>query len=250
VGEVLGSLGINGPALLSQAVNFLILFGLLTVLLWKPAMQRLETRREMLRKQREDADAVAQARADIDQERARAMEQARAEATQLLAEARQQARESAEQAAAKARQQAEQLLAQARQDAEEERNRLLGQMREQITALALAAAHKLVGEALDEQRQRALVGAFFSGVREGRVEVLPDEVGPVGGPVVVTSALPLTDAEQVAIRQDMAARLGQDVDLTFRVDPQILGGLVVRVGDRVVDGSVAGQLEQLRQTLA
>ncbi len=39
-------------------------------------------------------------------------------------------------------------------------------------------------------------------------------------------------------------------DLSFRVDPQILGGLVVRVGDRVMDGSAAGQLERLHQSLA
>jgi len=37
--------------------------------------------------------------------------------------------------------------------------------------------------------------------------------------------------------------------VTFRVDPGILGGLVVRVGDKVVNGSVAAQLEDLRQSL-
>ncbi|HHS98044.1 MAG TPA: F0F1 ATP synthase subunit delta, partial [Chloroflexi bacterium] len=47
-----------------------------------------------------------------------------------------------------------------------------------------------------------------------------------------------------------AARLGEGVGISFEVDPQILGGLVVRVGDRVIDGSFAGQLEQLRETLA
>jgi F0F1-type ATP synthase delta subunit len=38
--------------------------------------------------------------------------------------------------------------------------------------------------------------------------------------------------------------------VAFRVDPQILGGLMVRVGDRVVDGSAAGQLERLHQSLS
>ena len=37
--------------------------------------------------------------------------------------------------------------------------------------------------------------------------------------------------------------------MTFRVDPAILGGLVIRVGDKVVDGSVAASLEELRQNL-
>jgi F0F1-type ATP synthase delta subunit len=37
--------------------------------------------------------------------------------------------------------------------------------------------------------------------------------------------------------------------ITFRVDPSILGGLVIRVGDKVLDGSVVGQLETMRQSL-
>lgn len=246
----MGRLGINGPFLLAQIVNFLILFVALSALLWKPLTRGLEKRREMLRKQEEDAEAVALAREEIDQERVRLLDEARAEASQLLAKAREQVREITEQAAAEARQETEQLLAQARQDAEEERNRVLGEMREQIAALAIAAAHKLLGEALDEKRQRALVDAFFSGVREGRVEVLPEEAGPAEGPVAVTSAVPLTKKEQDVLREDLAGRLGEGVTVSFQVDPQILGGLVVRVGDRVIDGSLAGQLEQLRQTLA
>lgn len=249
MGEALGSLGINPTFLLSQAVNFLLLFGVLTALLWKPAMRRLETRREMVRKQQEDAEAVAQDRAAIEQERAQMLDEARAEANRILTEARGQARQIIEQATTQARQEAEQFLIQARRDAEEERNLLLGQMREQIAALAIAAAHRLVGEALDEQRQRALVDAFFSGVREGRVEVLPEGMARADGPVIITSAVPLSDAEQAVIRSQLTGRLGEGLEVSFQVDPQILGGLVVRVGDRVVDGSFAGQLEQLRETL-
>jgi len=249
LGDPLGQLGINVPFLLSQIVNFGILLIALRIFLWKPLMARLEERREMLRQQQEDAEAVAQARAEIDQERSRILEEARAEANQVLAEARTQARETLEQATSEARQEADELVMQAREDAEEERNRVLGQMREQISALALAAAHKVVGEALDEQRQRALVESFFSGVREGRVEVLPEGMEQLEGPVTVTSALPLKEAEKDTIRDDLAARLGEGVAVRFQVDPQILGGLVVRAGDRVVDGSMAGRLEQLRQSL-
>ncbi|HEY79944.1 MAG TPA: F0F1 ATP synthase subunit B [Caldilineae bacterium] len=247
--EVLGGLGINGPFLLAQIINFLILFGALSVLLWKPLMQRLDARREMLRKQQEDAEAIAQARAEMEKEREQILGEARAEANRLLAEARGQAREIVEQATAQARQEAEQLLVQARRDAEEERNLLLGQMREQIAALAIAAAHRLIGEALDERRQRTLVDAFFSGVREGRVEVLPEGTGPAHGPVTIISAIPLSEAEQATIRSELTRQLDEEWEMSFQVDPQILGGLVVRVGDRVIDGSFAGQLERLRQTL-
>lgn len=248
--EALQALGINGLFLLSQIVNFLILFVALRVLLWKPLLQQLDARREVLQRQQEDAEAVAQTRAEIDQERARVLEESRAEASRLLAEAREQGRELTDQATSEARKQAEQRLAQARQEAEDERDRILEQTRDDVAALAIAAAHKLIGEALDERRQRALVSDFFSGIREGRVEVLPEKLDAAEGPVVVTSAIPLTDEERGTVGRDLASRLGEGVEVSFRVDPQILGGLTIRVGGRVIDGSMAGQLQQLRRTLA
>jgi len=245
-------MGINGPFLLSQIVNFLILFLVMAVFLWKPLMRNLDNRRQMLEKEKEDAAALGEERANIAAERARILEEARVEASKIAAEAREQAKAMAEQAAQEARQKEAQVLAEARQDAAEERNRILGEMRGQIASLAIAAAHKVVGATLDEQRQQALVESFFSGIREGRVEVLPEgaEIGLAGAPVTVTSALPLTEEQQATIRHDLSARVGGKSTISFRVDPQILGGLVVRVGDRVMDGSAAGQLERLHQSLA
>ena len=65
----------------------------------------------------------------------------------------------------------------------------------------------------------------------------------------VTSAVPLTDDERGALEARLHARYGYDLPITYQVDPAILGGLIVRVGDRYVDGSVATKLGQLRQTL-
>ncbi|MBU0704816.1 MAG: F0F1 ATP synthase subunit B [Chloroflexi bacterium] len=250
--DALGKLGINPLFLLSQIINFLILFGALSVFLWKPLLRNLDNRRQMLEKEKGDAAALGEERANIAAERAHALEKARGEANKIAAEAREQAKAMAEQAAQEASQKEAKVLAEARQDAEEERNRILGEMRGQIASLAIAAAHKVIGATLDEQRQQALVESFFSGIREGQVEVLPEgaAVGPAGAPVTVTSALPLTEEQQTIIRHDLSARVGGESTISFRVDPQILGGLVVRVGNRVMDGSAAGQLERLHQSLA
>jgi F-type H+-transporting ATPase subunit b len=79
--------------------------------------------------------------------------------------------------------------------------------------------------------------------------VLEGADGVSGQAAEVTSALPLTDDEQDNIRKDLARTLGGTPAVVFRVDPSILGGLVVRVGDKVLDGSVAGKLEGLRASL-
>ncbi|MBL1197474.1 MAG: hypothetical protein HND51_24290, partial [Chloroflexi bacterium] len=124
----------------------------------------------------------------------------------------------------------------------------LGEVRGQVAALSIAAAQKLVGEALDEQRQRALIGEFFSGVKSGKVSVV-EGASVSGDSAVVTSALPLTDAEQGTVKNEVLAKLGSGGEVEFKVDPSILGGLVVRIGDKILDDSVAGKLGAMRQTL-
>lgn len=66
----------------------------------------------------------------------------------------------------------------------------------------------------------------------------------------VTVARPLSDAEAIEIAQRLAQALGKKVELQAQVDPAILGGIVVRVGDRLIDASVKGRLDRLRNQLA
>ena len=65
----------------------------------------------------------------------------------------------------------------------------------------------------------------------------------------VTTAIALTDDERSRLRAALANLYGHDVHLQVELDPQVVGGLVVQVGDEVIDGSVAGRLAQARQRL-
>ena len=68
--------------------------------------------------------------------------------------------------------------------------------------------------------------------------------------VEVRSAYPLGAELEGAIARTMRGRLGHEVDLEVKVDPSIIGGVVIRAGDRVIDGSVKGRLAQLAGALA
>lgn len=65
----------------------------------------------------------------------------------------------------------------------------------------------------------------------------------------VTSAVPLTEAEQQAIRAKLVDRFGSDLEFEFEVDAALIGGVHLRVGDQVIDGTVAGKLAALRDRL-
>jgi F-type H+-transporting ATPase subunit delta len=69
-------------------------------------------------------------------------------------------------------------------------------------------------------------------------------------PVQVTSAVALDDATVKHIGDRIAEQTGRKVDLSSNVDPDILGGIVVRVGNSVLDASIRNRLEKLRKQVA
>ncbi|MSQ22022.1 MAG: F0F1 ATP synthase subunit delta [Dehalococcoidia bacterium] len=66
----------------------------------------------------------------------------------------------------------------------------------------------------------------------------------------VAAAIPLERQQRERLTQQLRQLLGKEVILTSRVDAEVLGGLVARVGDRMIDGSARGRLLALRKSLA
>jgi len=95
-------------------------------------------------------------------------------------------------------------------------------------------------------------------LRRGRIEALPrvaeefrrlddDRQGITHA--IATTAATLTPDEVKALTERLERSTGRRVALEVEMDPSLLGGLVVRVGDRMIDGSVRGRLERLRNQL-
>jgi len=69
-------------------------------------------------------------------------------------------------------------------------------------------------------------------------------------PVEVTSAVDLDEATVKSIGERIGEQTGQRVELTSKVDPEILGGIVLRVGNSILDASIKHRLDQLRKHVA
>lgn len=230
------ALGINAGFLLAQMVNFGIIALVFTFLAWRPMTRMLDQRAQRIAQGLEDADVAAKARANAEQEAQRILDEARRQASTFADEARGRGDDAAKGIIAEAEKEAADVRARAREEAEQQRNQALSEMRGQVASLAMAAAQHLIGSNLDEKRQQQLVTDFFAKA--------PENARNLGGTVDVVSALPLSAAEQQKIKEQTGAQ-----EINFRVDPSILGGVILRSGDRVVDGSVRAGLREMAARL-
>ena len=242
-------LGISLGYLVFQILNFAIICLLLYAWAYKPILKMLDNRKQKIAQGLEDARIASEARANAEQDAARILAEAQNKANQVIRESTERAETAALDIRANAEAEATKAREAALAEVQVDRDRMLGDLRSQIAALAIAAAQKLVGESLDEKRQHALINEFFSGVRAGKVEVL-EGATISGASAEVTSALPLSKDEMTAVKDDILSKVGSTATVSFRIDPTILGGLVIRVGGKVLDASVAGQLESLRESIS
>jgi len=246
--EVINALGLNLGYLFVQIFNFAIMFVILRAWAYRPVLTALENRRTSIEQGLQDARIAAEARANAEKEAHSILAEAQAQASEIVREATQRAEVVGRELRAAAEKEAVKIHEAAMAEAQVELDKVLSDVRGQIGTLAMAATQKLVGETLDEQRQHVLLQEFFSGIKSGKVVVL-ENAQLSGASAEITSALPLTDTEQVTLKEDVLSKIGDQASVTFRVDPSILGGLVIRVGDKVLDNSVVGKLEELRQNL-
>jgi F-type H+-transporting ATPase subunit delta len=125
-------------------------------------------------------------------------------------------------------------------------------------AIPLAEREAVLERLLGRRLARPAFNLVSLLARRGRMDALPavaahfDRLLDQSRGIVaatVTSAAPLSPDEAKAVGSRVEAMTGKQVRLTAAVDPELIGGLVVRVGDQWIDASVRGRLERLREQL-
>lgn len=88
----------------------------------------------------------------------------------------------------------------------------------------------------------------LSEINRKLAEILDERAGMVAA--IVTSARPVPDNIQRSLEQRLIAVTQKKVRLDFKQDPDLIGGLVTRIGSTVYDGSVRNQLQQIKERMA
>lgn len=144
-----------------SAVNFLVFFVIIWTFAFKPVSQMLADRRERIEQGLKDAEQARRDRDNAEAERVATLAEARKEANDILSRSQKVAQESREADIAATRQELDRMRERATAEIEAEGQRAIAELRGEVADLALAAAGRVLGESMTDDRQRRLVGEFL-----------------------------------------------------------------------------------------
>ena len=160
-GEEPAGFQINFFWIVTQAISFLIFLSILYVVAFRRIGGTLEERRQRIEQGLADAEQARRDRERAEQERAATLAEARREANEILGRAQRVAQESRDQDMAATREELERMRVRAAAEIDAEKQRAIADLRAEVADLALAAAGRVVGESMNDDRQRRLVQEFL-----------------------------------------------------------------------------------------
>jgi F-type H+-transporting ATPase subunit b len=151
------SLGVNLPLLVVFVVNFIILFVLLRLFLYKPVMKMLDERTKRTKEGMELAEATKKEYEQAKGEVQKQIEKGRQEAQAIIAQAMQVGERLKEESRQEATKQAQVIVDRTRAELETERDKIVGDLRREFVDIAISAAEKVIKETLDKEKHRKLI---------------------------------------------------------------------------------------------
>ena len=150
-------IGINLPLLIAFIINFVILFALLSLFLYKPVMKMLDERSKRIKESVERAEATKEEYARAGEEVKKLISKAREEGQVLVSQAALVGERLKEEAKEGARKEAQAIVDRTRAELEEERDRIIDDLRREFVDISISAAEKVIKETLDRERHRRLI---------------------------------------------------------------------------------------------
>lgn len=150
-------LGISLPYLVAFIINFFLLFGLLTFLLYRPVTRTLDERAAKIKESLEKAEQIKQESVRAEESVRAQIEAGRKEGQAIMAQAQQNADRVKEEAKAEARKEAEAVMQKAQAQIEAEREESFNKLRREFADLAVLAAEKVIEQSLDKKAHQKLI---------------------------------------------------------------------------------------------
>lgn len=239
--------------MLLEIANFLVLSVLLYYFLFRPVMERVEERaaekRRLVEEAEEDRREAAKIRAEIEEQ----LEALDDRVSEILEKARNRIESERRDVLDAVRREANEILQQAQREARQVREQQVSQFHQELLETIMTVSRQLIRQAAPEGVHDELVRqlndrAWEMGHKEmDRVQALRRSLGERHATAHVVTARALSPEQQRRLVQTFSAVADHAVTVEIEIDPKLAAGARVRLGDLVIENSVAGQLEALRE---
>jgi F-type H+-transporting ATPase subunit b len=156
IGEIAQTFGVDWPHLIAQMISFSIVCFLLYRFAYKPVLQMLEERRQLIAQGLANAEKIKSELSRTEAQRQEVIAQANAQATELIKEARTAANNLLKQETQKAIAAAEEVVVKAHQAAAQDHARMLAELKQQVGRLVVQTTSAVTGKVLTTEDQRRL----------------------------------------------------------------------------------------------
>lgn len=148
--------------------NVILLFVLLKIFLFKPIGKMIDDRTQSIQKDIDDAERAKKEAEELKAQYESSVSEAKEEASRILREAHDEAETERENIIRRSHEEAENIISAAGESIENERKRVIRQAHAEIADLAIEAASKVIGENLDDEKNRRLVDEFLTKEEGGK----------------------------------------------------------------------------------
>jgi F-type H+-transporting ATPase subunit b len=242
--------------ILAEVINFLVLAVALYFLLFKPVVKRIKARNEerealLLEAEQKEAEAAEK----LTEINAR-LTQFDAEIEARLQEAYQQAQADSESLLEATREEARRILDEAEQEAAKRQQQEIDQLQEELVDSILdisgqvlsKAAPDLVHDTFIEDLTKEIWELGKSDMRQ--VRAIRDSLAERTPTVFVTASRELSPDQQRSLIRTFSALADRNVNMEIKIDPGLIAGIRVRMGDLVVENTLAMELSELKSDVA
>ena len=155
--ELLKNLGVDGPKLIAQLINFGIVMFVLWRFAYKPVLEMLDNRRQKIAEGMDNAEKIKAELAEAQAERDKVMAEANQRAEKLIADAKEAAKQVGEAEGQRAVKQAEGIIRKAHEATEADRDKMMTELKAEIGRLVVDTTGKVSGKVLTAEDQQRLI---------------------------------------------------------------------------------------------
>ena len=249
-------LQIDIPTIVFEIINYLVLSVLLYFLLFRRVMervrQRAEEKRRIMAEIREERESAREIRNELESR----LERLHEEVDEILSDAQEKMEEERKKILQSAREEAERILETARSEAEQLQRRTMEEHQDQLLDVIMEVCADILRQITPDECNDRLFQDINNRIWElGKkemdlVDVIRRSFGERSPTINVETAKKLSTEQKRKLAKTLSALIDRDVDLELTIDPQLALGMRIRLGDLVINNSIASELDQMRESIS